>query len=102
MPSFHCPACEQSAITPRQKWGASSFDPAVCPRCHARVYASGRQSSLWRTVEALLVTLVVIRALIDFAWGLVVVALLIIVVMETLRLFLVPLVQLQREGGGVA
>lgn len=102
MPSFRCPACEQRTITPWRKWGASSFDPTVCPGCHARVYASGRQSSLWRTVEALAVTLVVIRALIDFAWSLVLVALLIIGVMETLRLYLVPLVRLERQGGGFA
>lgn len=99
MPSFHCPACDRPAITPREKWRASSLAPAVCPDCRARVYASGRQSSLWRSVEALLVTLIAIRALIDFAWGLVLLALLIIVVMEALRLFLVPLVRLERQGG---
>lgn len=99
MPSFHCPACGQRTITALRKWGASSFDPAVCPGCHARVYASGRQSSLWRSIEALLVTLVVIRGLIDFAWVLVPAALAIIVVMETLRLLLVPLVRLERQGG---
>lgn len=98
MPSFHCPICEQRTITPSQKWGASSFDPATCPGCHARVYPSGGQSSLWRSVEALLVTLVVIRALIDFAWGLLLVALLIIVVMETLRQLLVPLVTLEHRS----
>lgn len=99
MSSFHCPACGQRTITPWRKWGASSLDPAVCPGCNARVYASGRQSSLWRSVEALLVTLVVIRGLIDFAWALVPAALAIIVVMETLRLLLVPLVRLERQGG---
>ena len=98
MPSFPCPACEQRTITPWRKWGASSFAPAVCPRCGARVYPSGRQSSAWRSFEALLLTLVVVRGLIGFSWGLVLVALVIVVAMETLRLFLVPLVRLERSG----
>ena len=99
MRAFRCPACEQLTIDARTKWGASSFDPASCPACDARVYISGTQSSLWRTLEAFLVTLIVVRAFMGFSWSLVLLGVLVIVVMETLRLFLAPLVRLERAGG---
>jgi|GEM_PF-2142284 len=102
MRDFRCPSCDAYAITPWQKWRSSSFSPAVCPRCRAQVYASGRQSSAWRTFESLLVTLVVIRALLGFSWWLVAVAAVIVIVMEGLRLYLVPLVRLEHAGGGFA
>ncbi|MDX1610285.1 MAG: hypothetical protein R3225_09215 [Halofilum sp. (in: g-proteobacteria)] len=100
MPQFRCPSCDQATISGRRKWASSSFAPAVCPNCRAQVYASGKQTSLWRTAEALLVTLVV---LLSFASGNSAVLLLIVpivIAMETLRLFLVPLVRLERAGGG--
>ncbi|MDZ7747722.1 MAG: hypothetical protein U5K43_01860 [Halofilum sp. (in: g-proteobacteria)] len=102
MENFRCPVCEQPTIAPRRKWSASSFSPVTCPQCGAAVYPSGRQASLWRIVESLLLTLIVIRALIDFSAWLVVLALLVIAVMEPLRLYLVPLVRLERSGGGFA
>ena len=102
MEKFRCPACERRTIDWRRKWAASSLAPARCPACGAQVYPSGRQASGWRIVESLVVTLIVIRALIDFTPGLVVLALVVIAVMEPLRLFLVPLVRLQRTGGGFA
>ena len=102
MRNFVCPACEQPTITPRRKWAASSFAPARCPQCGTRVYPSGRQSSLWRMAESLLVTLLVIAMLLDFSPGLLLLALVVVVAMEILRLFLVPLVRLERMGGGFA
>ena len=99
MRAFRCPACEQLTIDARTKWGASSFDPATCPSCDAKVYISGKQSSLWRTLEALMVTLIVILAFIKFSWSLVLLAVLVILAMETLRLFMAPLVRLERAGG---
>lgn len=98
MQPFRCPSCDEATIPARAKWSATSFAPAHCPVCRARVYTSGRQSSLWRSIEALIVTLIVIRALIGFSWGLVLLALLVILVFETLRLFVAPLVKLEREG----
>jgi len=102
MRNFTCPACEKPTIAPARKWASSSLNPVHCSECGAQVYASSRQSSLWRILESFLVTLVVIRALIGFSWWLVVIAVLIVVAMEALRLFLVPLVRLRREGDGVA
>lgn len=102
MQSFRCPGCEQATITVRRKWSASSFNPITCPGCGASVYPSGRQASLWRIAESFLLTLIVIRALIDFSAWLVVLALLVVAVMEALRLHLVPLVRLERSGGGFA
>ena len=72
--------------------------PATCPSCRASVYVSSRLSSLWRTVEALVVTLIVIRLLIGFSWSLVVLGVLVIVVSEAARLWFVPLVTLRRQG----
>ena len=102
MRNFRCPSCEEETITPWKKWRSSSFSPSVCSKCGTKVYASARQSSAWRSFEALLVTLVVVRGLIGFSWWLVVIALAIVIVMETLRLYLVPLVRLERVGGGFA
>ena len=99
MRAFRCPACEQLTIDARSKWGASSFDPATCPSCEAKVYISGGQSSLWRTLEAFMITLIVVMAFIDFSWSLILLVVLVIVAMETLRLFLAPLVRLERAGG---
>lgn len=98
MQPFRCPSCDAATIPARAKWGATSFAPATCPSCKAQVYVSGRQSSLWRSVEALIVTLIVIRALIGFSWGLVLLAVLVIAAFEALRLFLAPLVKLERQG----
>lgn len=100
MQPFRCPSCDEATIAARAKWGATSFAPATCPACKAQVYVSGRQSSLWRSIEALIVTLIVIRALIGFSWGLVVLAVLVIAALETLRLFMAPLVRLERRGFG--
>lgn len=102
MDNFRCPSCDQATITPRHKWRASSLEPATCRACRAAVYPSGKQGSLWRMGESLLVTLLIIRALIDFSAWLIVLALLVIVVTESLRFFLVPLVRLERAGGGFA
>lgn len=99
MPTFACPACEQMTITASAKFGATSFAPATCPGCRAQVYPSGKKTHLWRSLQALIVTLIVIRALIDFAWAWVFLALLVIVAMETLRVFIVPLVRLERITG---
>lgn len=98
MQPFRCPSCDEATIPARAKWGATSFAPATCPACEARVYLSGRQSSLWRSVEALIVTLIVVRAFIGFSWGLVLLALLVIFAFETLRLFMAPLVKLEHQG----
>ena len=100
MREFTCPSCEQATITWRRKWASSSFAPAVCPNCKAKVYASGRQTAVWRMAEALLITLVVLLMLATGAWGLLLVIVLIVIAMETLRLLLVPLVRLERVGGG--
>lgn len=100
MREFRCPACDQCTISARRKWASSSFAPVTCPNCKAEVYASGRQTAVWRMAEALLVTLVVLLAFITGALGMLLVAVLIIIAMETLRLFLVPLVRLERVGGG--
>lgn len=98
MPMFVCPHCEQATISARAKWLATSLSPATCPHCKAAVYVSGRQSSIWRSLGALLVTLIVIRALIGFSWGLVALALLVIGATELSRLSLAPLVKLERAG----
>lgn len=100
MREFRCPACDQYTVTARRKWASSSFAPVTCPECKAEVYASGNQTALWRMVEALLVTLVVLLAFVTGAFGMLLVAVAIILAMETLRLFLVPLVRLERVGGG--
>lgn len=100
MPSFVCPACRQRTISMRRKMGATSFEPARCPNCGAQVYPSGKKTYLLRSIESLIVTMIVILALIEFAWGLVLLALAVVVVMETLVLLLVPLVQLRRTGFG--
>lgn len=98
MQPFRCPSCDEPTISARRKWGATSLTPITCPSCHARVYVSSRLSSLWRTVEALLVTLIVIRLLIGFSWSLVALGVLVIVVLEAVRLWFVPLVTLRRKG----
>jgi len=98
MEPFRCPACEQPTISARRKWGASSLSPVTCPACRAAVYVSSRQSSLWRSLEALIVTLIVIRALIGFSWFLVLLAVAVVVVLEAVRLYLAPLVALRRAG----
>lgn len=100
MREFRCPACDRYTITALRKWASSSFAPAICPNCRAEVYASGNQTAIWRMAEALLVTLVVLLAFASGAFGMLLLAVLIIVAMETLRLFLVPLVRLERVGGG--
>lgn len=100
MREFRCPACDRCTITARQKWASSSFAPVTCPECRAEVYASGNQTAMWRMAEALLVTLVVLLAFATGAFGMLLVAVAIILAMETLRLFLVPLVRLERVGGG--
>ena len=102
MQNFRCPGCDEPTITPRRKWAASSFSPAVCPACRAQVYPSARLGSLWRIAESLLLTLIVVRGLIDFSPWLVVLGVLVVAVMEPLRLLLVPLVRLERAGGGFA
>jgi hypothetical protein len=102
MHRFRCPACDEPTIAARRKWLATSLAPATCPACRAQVYPSGRQGSLWRMAESLLVTLLVIRALIDFSPWIVALIIGVIAVMEVLRLFLVPLVRLERVGGGFA
>ncbi len=98
MQPFRCPSCDQATIPARAKFMATSFAPVTCPTCKAQVYVSGRQSSLWRSLEALIVTLIVIRAFIGFSWGLVVLGVLVILAFEVLRLFLAPLVKLERQG----
>ena len=100
MRNFRCPSCEQETIAARDKWSSSSFAPVTCSNCKAQVYASGKQSSIWRISESLMVTLVIILAFMTRAVGLIVVIALIVVVMELLRLFLVPLVKLEHVGGG--
>lgn len=98
MHKFACPSCGQRTIGIAEKFNATSFDPFRCPQCRAEVYPSGKQTALWRSAQAMIVTLIVVRALIDFSWILVAVALVIILVMEALRLFLVPIVKLRRIG----
>lgn len=100
MREFRCPACDRYTIPARKKWASSSFSPVICPECKAKVYASGRQTAAWRMAEALLVTLVVLLAFATGAFGVLLLAVLIIAAMETLRLLLVPLVRLERVGGG--
>lgn len=100
MPEFHCPSCDQATITWRRKWASSSFAPAVCPNCKAKVYASGRQTAMWRMAGALLITLVVLLMLATGAFGLLLLIVLIVVAMEMLRLLLVPLVRLEHTGDG--
>lgn len=100
MREFRCPACDRCTITVRQKWASSSFSPVTCPECRAEVYASGNQTAMWRMAEALMVTLVILLAFITGAFGMLLLAALIVVAMEALRLLLVPLVRLERVGGG--
>lgn len=100
MHHFTCPRCNQRTIGLRQKVAATSFEPARCTGCGARVYPSGKKTYLLRSVESLLVTLIVILALIEFAWTLVLAALVVMIVMETLVVLLVPLVELRRTGVG--
>lgn len=98
MQPFRCPSCDEPTISARRKWGATSLTPVTCPSCRAAVYVSSRQSNLWRSVEALLVTLIAIRAMIGFSWSLVALGALVIVAFEAVRLFFAPLVTLRRAG----
>ncbi len=101
MENFACPACGERTIRVGAKVGATSFEPTRCSNCGARVYPSGKKTYLLRSLEAFIVTMIVILALIDFSWSLVGLALLVIAVMETLVVFVVPLVQLQRREPGL-
>ena len=98
MQPFRCPSCDEPTISARRKWGATSLTPVTCPSCRAAVYVSSRHSSLWRSVEALLVTLIVIRLFIGFSWSLVAIGVVVIVAFEAVRLFFAPLVTLRRRG----
>lgn len=100
MQNFACPACGERTIGIATKLAATSFEPARCGNCGARIYPSGKKTYLLRSLEAFIVTMIVILALIDFSWGLVGLALLAIAAMETLVVFVVPLVQLQRREPG--
>lgn len=97
---FRCPACDQETIRARDKWASSSFSPVTCSSCRAEVYASGRLTALWRIAEALLVTLIVLLAFVSGRPATLLMAVAFIVVLEVLRVMLVPLVRLEREGGG--
>ena len=101
MHRFVCPSCREATIGLRDKLGATSFEPARCRACGARVYASGKKTYLLRSIEALMVTMIVVLALVQFAWSLVALALAVIVLMEALILFAVPLVELQRREPGL-
>ncbi|MDZ7829588.1 MAG: hypothetical protein U5K33_08935 [Halofilum sp. (in: g-proteobacteria)] len=100
MPEFRCPVCDQHTIRARQKWASSSFSPAVCSNCKAEVYASSRLTALWRIAEALLVTLIVILSLVSGNPSALLIALFFVVILEIMRVLLVPLVKLERVGGG--
>jgi len=97
---FRCPACDQETIGARQKWASSSFSPAVCSNCRAEVYASSRLSALWRMAEALLVTLIVILSFVSGNPSALLIAVFCVVLLEVMRVLLVPMVKLERVGGG--
>lgn len=97
VPRFTCPACGQAVVTLRQKAAATSFDPAHCRHCRAPVYPSGKKTYLLRSVEAFIVSAVIVLAFVEFAWSLIAVIVGVIVVIELLILFVVPLVRLQRQ-----
>lgn len=97
MHRFACPRCRQPTVGVAAKHGATSLQPTRCPGCGASVYPSGRKTYLLRSLEALIVTMIVILAFIRFDWSLVVLVLAVITVMEAVILFLVPLVELQRR-----
>lgn len=97
MQRFVCPSCRERTIDLRTKIGATSFHPARCPVCRAAVYPSGKKTYLVRSIESLIVTMIVVLALIEFSWALVALALAVIVAMESLIVLLVPLVELKRQ-----
>ncbi len=100
MRRFTCPSCRESTIPPGAKFAATSFAPTRCPQCQAPVYPSGKKTYLLRSLESLIVTMIVILALIEFSWRLVALAVVVIAVMETLIFLFVPLVRLKlREPG---
>ena len=100
MRRFNCPSCREATIAPLAKFAATSFEPTRCPSCRAPVYPSGKKTYLLRSLESLIVTMIVILALIEFSWSLVALAVAVIVVMETLIFLLVPLVRLKRREQG--
>jgi len=97
---FRCPVCDQETIRARDKWASNSFAPVTCSNCRAEVYASSRLTALWRIAEALLVTLVVLLAFVSGQPATLVIALVFVLILEVLRVMLVPLVKLERVGGG--
>lgn len=101
MPRFHCPECGAATITLRQKARANSFEPVRCRECKAPVYPSGKKAYLLRSVEAFIVTAIIVLAMIQFAWSLVVLSIAVIVAFEMLILFVVPLVRLRRQEPGL-
>lgn len=100
MPQFRCPVCEQETIRARDKWLSNSFSTTTCPNCKSEIYASSRITALWRITQALLVTVIVLLSLLAGRPSMLLFAVLAIVVLEVLRVLLVPMVKLERTGGG--
>jgi len=98
MRRFVCPACGQRTIALRARAAATSFDPARCRSCGAAVYPSGKKTYLARSLESLIVSMIVILALVEFSWLLVGLALAVVVVAETAIVFFVPLVERRYMG----